>query len=94
MTNRYFRVLVIDDSDEVIDKLPDRVKDEKRVFEGRSWRVDFRPVHVKVERSPDRLLRFTAHTFRGVPASRQTRGRRQVSSLWRTASVCGRAWWC
>ena len=46
----YFRVLVIDDDEEVIKRVADRVSMETRVFEGRTYKIDLRLVCVLVER--------------------------------------------
>ncbi len=50
---RNFRVLVIDDDDEVLKELPGKVNTEEREFEGRIWRIDLQTVHVKIENRPN-----------------------------------------
>jgi hypothetical protein len=52
----YFRVLILDDDDEVIKRMRERIRIDTRSFEGRTYRVDLRPVHVSVESTPGPFL--------------------------------------
>jgi hypothetical protein len=49
---RDFRVLVIDDDDEVLKELPGKVNTEESEFEGRIWRINLQTVHVKIGNPP------------------------------------------
>lgn len=59
----YFRVLIIDDDLEVIKRLPERILREQRYFEGRTWSIDLRVVHVKVEKINENHYQIANSTF-------------------------------
>jgi len=65
----YFRVLVIDDEEEVIKRLPGRVSVEQRKFEGRTYQIDLRLVRVQVERVNDETLRISNSTLEELSAA-------------------------
>lgn len=65
----YFRVLVIDDDEEVIKRLPERVTIEQRTFEGRTYQVDLRALHVRVDRVNEETSHFSDATLQELSAA-------------------------
>lgn len=66
---KYFRILVIDDDEEVIKRLGDRISVERRVFEGRTYQVDLRTVHVKIDKANDGSSRISNSTLQELSAA-------------------------
>lgn len=69
VVNFYFRVLVIDDDEEVIKRLPGRVSIEQREFEGRTYQIDLRLVRVQVEKVNDETLQISNSTLEELSAA-------------------------
>lgn len=65
----YFRILVIDDDEEVIKRLGDRVSIEKRKFEGRTYQIDLRTVCIRVEKVDEETSRISDATLQDLAAA-------------------------
>lgn len=65
----YLRILVIDDDEEVIKRLGDRLSLERRTFEGRTYQMDLRTVHIKVDKIDDQTSRISNLTLQELSAA-------------------------
>lgn len=68
MTN-YFRVLVVDDDEDVVKRLRDRVSIEQRSFEGRTWQIDLRIVRILVEKVDDETSQISKKTLKELASA-------------------------
>jgi hypothetical protein len=60
---RFFRVLIIDDDEEIIKRIPERVSVKARAFENRTYRIDLRVVRIRLCETQDEQLSFDGATF-------------------------------
>jgi hypothetical protein len=61
--HRYFRVVIIDDDEDVFRRLDERLHIEPRSFEGDTFSIDIRPVHVALEQSPTGEYAISSRTI-------------------------------
>src|SRR5438552_1126636 len=64
----HFRVLLLDDDLEVLRRAPERIRQRKREYEGRTWEIDLRKVHVRLE-SGDGRSRFAPAVLDEIAAA-------------------------
>src|SRR5947209_10068243 len=65
----HFRVLVIDDDEDVVKRLHDRVSRKQRSFEGRTWQIDLRVVRIQVEKVNDETSQISKTTLKELASA-------------------------
>lgn len=66
---RNFRVLVIDDDENVVKRLHDRISIERRPFEGHTYQIDLRVIRILVDKVNDETSKISQTTLKELAAA-------------------------